>query len=85
MVGKVLVPHGAARGCAKCLSKVFMMFHIGNAGGTADPVGPSFTTVAHGEHAHHQFRRFVVVKERSSEFYCYCWYEPMVSWLSFRL
>ncbi|KAL8793194.1 MAG: hypothetical protein Q9195_004224 [Heterodermia aff. obscurata] len=76
VVGKVWVSHGETRGCAECLFKVFMIYHIENAGATSDPnqlVGPSFTTVAFGEHAHHQFRRFVVVKEMSNEFYCYCW------------
>ena len=53
-----------------------MLFYIENAGGNSDAnkrMGPSFTTVAHGEHAHHQFRRFVVVREKSKEYYCYCW------------
>ena len=53
-----------------------MIFYIENAGAKAEAnqlAGPSFTTVAHGEQAHHQFRRFVVVKEVSKEHYCYCW------------
>ncbi|MCJ1427347.1 hypothetical protein MMC29_005250 [Sticta canariensis] len=57
------------------VGKVFMMLYIENAGETADRAGPggtNFTTVAHGEVAHHQFRRFVVVKEMSDQNFCYC-------------
>ena len=51
-----------------------MTFFIENAGGnSAQAAGPSFTTVAHGEQAYHQFRRFVIVKEVSEQFFCYCW------------
>ncbi|MCJ1465142.1 hypothetical protein MMC07_003758 [Pseudocyphellaria aurata] len=57
------------------VGKVFMMLYIENAGETADRAsqgGTNFTTVAHGEVAHHQFRRFVVVKEMSEQNFCYC-------------
>lgn len=53
-----------------------MMLYIENAGETADRAsqgGTNFTTVAHGEVAYHQFRRFVVVKEMSDQNFCYCW------------
>lgn len=53
-----------------------MLFFIENAGETSDRNylgGNSFTTVAHGEVAHHQFRRFVVVEERLNQDFCYCW------------
>lgn len=56
-------------------TQVFMMLYIENAGETADFAGQggtNFTTVAHGEVAHHQFRRFVVVKEMSDQNFCYC-------------
>ena len=54
-----------------------MMLYIENAGPTNPDQkvfeGTNFTTVAYGEVAHHQFRRFVVVEEKSDQFYCYCW------------
>lgn len=53
-----------------------MMLYIENAGETAGlgPLnGTNFTTVAYGEVAHHQFRRFVVVEEMSDNNFCYCW------------
>lgn len=52
------------------------MFFIENAGETSDydsRGGTSFTSVALGEVAHHQFRRFVVVEEHSNQLFCYCW------------
>ncbi len=51
-----------------------MMFQIQNAGETSD-FGDhrNFTTVALGEIAHHQFRRFVVVEARPGDDFCYCW------------
>lgn len=53
-----------------------MMFQIQNAGDTSDFGGldnRNFTTVALGEIAHHQFRRFVVVEARPGDDFCYCW------------
>lgn len=53
-----------------------MMFQIQNAGETSNPAffdNRNFTTVAHGEIAHHQFRRFVVVEARHGDDFCYCW------------
>lgn len=53
-----------------------MMFQIQNAGATSDRGildGPNFTTVAHGEVAHHQFRRFVIVETRPGNNFSYCW------------
>ena len=56
-----------------------MMLYIENAGPVVDPAyknafeGSNYTTVAPGEFAYHTHRRFVVVKEMSDEFYCYCW------------
>lgn len=52
------------------------MFQIQNAGETSDLGlldGRNFTTVAYGEIAHHQFRRFVVVEARPGDDFCYCW------------
>lgn len=52
------------------------MFFIENAGETADRQslrGSNFTMVAKGEYAHHQFRRFVVVKEVPNQYFSYCW------------
>jgi len=52
-----------------------MMLHIENAGPMEKkPMGGSnFTTVAHGEVAYSQFRRFIVVKEMPGQKFCYCW------------
>ena len=52
------------------------MLYIENAG-PVDPkncAGSNFTTVAHGEIAYHQHRRFIVVEEMSDQFFCYCWW-----------
>ena len=58
-----------------------MMFHIENAAGNHDSSqhsGSSFTQVAFGQYAHHQFRRFIVVTAIPKESYCYCWYETVM-------
>ncbi len=52
------------------------MFYIENAGSNNIPPNgnnSAFTSVAHGEWAHHQFRRFVVVRDVSDELFCECW------------
>lgn len=54
------------------LAQVFKMFHIDNAGDKIDPSGKDFTTVSHGEIAHHTFRGFIVVEECSREHFCHC-------------
>ena len=54
-----------------------MMLYIEDAGPPAPPKnvfeGTNFTTVAYGEMAYHQARRYVVVEERSDQSFCYCW------------
>ena len=51
------------------------MLYIENAGPVENPISKfHFTTVAHGEVAYHQFRRFIVVKEMSDQLFCYCWW-----------
>lgn len=51
------------------------MLYIENSGPKPELFeGSHFTTVAHGEVAYHQFRRFVVVQEVSKQFFCYCWW-----------